>query len=205
MKRWMKYVKPYWKYFLFGPLCMIIEVIGEVLMPKCLSMVINNAIEYGWSYPTKIALLMVLIALTMMAGGVGGAYYGAKASVNFAADLRQDIYKKVISIFKETESVKDTVAETGLSKVKVQRILITEGLWCSRSSLEIGELYVQGLSTEEIAEKLHISPHTVKRHIENMLSKTGYKNRIDLAVNAKAMGLVVHEDDRMENRPQKGS
>ena len=33
----------------------------------------------------------------MMAGGVGGAYFGAKASVNFATDLRSDIFKKVQS------------------------------------------------------------------------------------------------------------
>ena len=39
-----------------------------------------------------------------------------------------------------------------------------------------------------------ISSETVKRHIENLLSKTGYKNRIDLAVNAKMTGLVVHDD-----------
>lgn len=31
----------------------------------------------------------------MMAGGVGGAYFGAKASVNFAADLRKDLFGKV--------------------------------------------------------------------------------------------------------------
>ena len=30
-----------------------------------------------------------------------------------------------------------------------------------------------------------------------------YRNRIDLAVNAKALGVVVHEDDRTENRPPK--
>ena len=94
-KRWGKYIKPYKKFFILGPLCMIVEVIGEVLMPKCLSLVINNAAEHGWSYSTLIALLMTFIALCMMAGGVGGAYYGAKASVNFAADLRQDIYAKV--------------------------------------------------------------------------------------------------------------
>jgi two-component system vancomycin resistance associated response regulator VraR len=35
----------------------------------------------------------------------------------------------------------------------------------------------------------------VKRHIENLLAKTGYKNRIDLAVNARLLGLVVHEDE----------
>ena len=51
-------------------------------------------------------------------------------------------------------------------------------------------------TNEEIAETLGISEYTVKRHIQNMLEKTGYKNRIDLAVNAKTIGLVVHDEDR---------
>ena len=74
----------------------------------------------------------------------------------------------------------------------------------SERELEVLREVTRNLTNEEIAEKLSISPHTVKRHIENMLMKTGYKNRIDLAVNAKALGLVVHEDDRTENRPPKG-
>ena len=109
MKRWFKYVKPYLPYFILGPLCMIVEVIGEVLMPKLLSVVINRgqarlnpemAAEYGVEPLTVwgsigIAGLMILLAVLMMAGGVGGAYFGAKASVNFATDLRKDIYTKV--------------------------------------------------------------------------------------------------------------
>ena len=55
-------------------------------------------------------------------------------------------------------------------------------------------------TNEEIALRLHISANTVRTHIQHMLEKTGYKNRIELAVNAKAMGLVVHEDDRIGNR-----
>lgn len=51
-------------------------------------------------------------------------------------------------------------------------------------------------TNEEIAEKYGISLNTVKRHIQNMLNKTGYRNRLELAVDAKALGLVVHEDDR---------
>ena len=51
-------------------------------------------------------------------------------------------------------------------------------------------------SNEEIAEKLNISLNTVKRHIQNMLNKTGYKNRLELAIKAKSLGLVVHDDDR---------
>ena len=92
---WAKYAKPYLPYFIIGPLCMVVEVIGEVLMPFCLSRVINGAAEHGWTYAVSNAGLMVIIAVLMMAGGVGGAYFGAKASVNFAADLRSDIYARV--------------------------------------------------------------------------------------------------------------
>ncbi|MCQ2770668.1 MAG: ABC transporter ATP-binding protein/permease [Clostridia bacterium] len=95
MKTWSKYIKPYLRYFILGPLCMIVEVIGEVLMPQCLAAMITNAATNGWLYAIKVSGLMVLIALTMMAGGIGGAYFGTRASVNFAADLRLDIYKKV--------------------------------------------------------------------------------------------------------------
>ena len=127
MKRWLKYVKPYLPYFILGPLCMIIEVVGEVLMPKYLAQIINFGTAYQalrafkmpvyngtWStltlpeeigdlMPTSIIFMIcvcgmiVLTALLMMAGGVGGAYFGAKAAVFFASDIRRDVYAKVQS------------------------------------------------------------------------------------------------------------
>ena len=111
--RWFKYVKPYLPWFIIGPLLMIVEVIGEVLMPKLLAYIIDFGVKHDmedapewltWLYETlgtdsalvvALAVGMVLTALLMMIGGVGGAYFGAKASVNFAADLRADIYRKV--------------------------------------------------------------------------------------------------------------
>ena len=97
MKQWMKYVKPYLKYFILGPFCMIVEVIGEILMPLFIAIVINGYEDGSLSVGSSVgtAGLMILTALLMMAGGVGGAYFGAKASVNFAADLRSDIFKRV--------------------------------------------------------------------------------------------------------------
>lgn len=97
MKRWFKYVKPYLPFFILGPLCMIVEVIGEVLMPRFLSMIINGAEKNGWWYSILVMGGMILTAVLMMLGGVGGAYFGSKASVNFGADLRTDVYKKVQS------------------------------------------------------------------------------------------------------------
>ncbi len=97
MKQWFKYVKPYLPYFIIGPLCMIVEVIGEVLMPFMLSTVINAGEDGTLTVEKSIwtAVGMIGIAVFMMIGGVGGAYFGAKASVNFAADLRSDVYGKV--------------------------------------------------------------------------------------------------------------
>ena len=66
----------------------------------------------------------------------------------------------------------------------------------SDRELEVLRELTRNLTNEEIAEELHLSPHTVKRHIENMMKKTGFKSRVDLAVNAKTIGLVVHEGDR---------
>ena len=97
MKRWIKYAAPYKKFFILGPLCMIIEVIGEALMPKLMSTVINGYDIGSLTIERSIitALLMILLAIMMLLGGVGGAYFGAKASVNFAADIRKDTYKKI--------------------------------------------------------------------------------------------------------------
>ena len=66
----------------------------------------------------------------------------------------------------------------------------------SERELEILRELTTNRSNEEIAERYCISVNTVKRHIQNMLVKTGYTNRLELAVNAKALGLVVHDDDR---------
>ena len=94
--KWSKYVKPYWKYFVLGPLCMIIEVLGEVLMPLWYSRILNIGVEnHDVGFVILTCALMVLTALFMMGGGVGGAWYGSKAAVNFAGDLRRDVFEKV--------------------------------------------------------------------------------------------------------------
>ena len=76
---------------------MIVEVVGEIFMPMFLGRIINGATD-GTLTPAKsmgIAGLMILTALLMMAGGVGGSYFGAKASVFYSNDIRRDAYRKV--------------------------------------------------------------------------------------------------------------
>ncbi len=97
MKRWYKYIKPYISSFILGPLGMIIEVIGEMIMPLLLGLLIDGANEGTLTVGKSIGIAagLVVVVLFMMSGGVAGAYFGSKASVNFAADLRKDVYGKI--------------------------------------------------------------------------------------------------------------
>ena len=62
--------------------------------------------------------------------------------------------------------------------------------------LDVLRELTSSLTNDEIAERLHISPNTVKRHIQNILEKTGFDSRLELAMNAKFLGLVVSDEHR---------
>lgn len=96
MKRYKTYIQPYLSAFLIGPLLMITEVIGEIMLPKMMSLIINYGVaRKDNGYILMMGAAMVVTALIMAAGGIGGAYFSAKASICFTSDLRQDLFAKV--------------------------------------------------------------------------------------------------------------
>lgn len=102
MKQYKKYIIPYKSAFILGPIFMIVEVLGEIILPKLMSMIINygcgqdvTVAAKGPAYIIGIGAAMIGTALLMMMGGVLGAYFAVKASVNFAGDLRRDVFAKV--------------------------------------------------------------------------------------------------------------
>jgi DNA-binding NarL/FixJ family response regulator len=56
--------------------------------------------------------------------------------------------------------------------------------------LDVIKLIAEGLTSEEIAEALIISPKTVERHRANILEKLGMRNRVELTRYAIRRGLV---------------
>ncbi len=66
--------------------------------------------------------------------------------------------------------------------------------------LEILRELTSNMTNEEIADKLDISTNTVKRHLQNIMEKTGFESRLDLAMHAKSLGLVVSDSDRLGNK-----
>ena len=79
MKQYAKYIKPYLFSFIVGPLLMITEVIGEVLLPYFMSRIINEGVaQRNISYIIFMGCTMIVTAFLMMIGGIGGAYYNYK-------------------------------------------------------------------------------------------------------------------------------
>lgn len=96
MKRYVKYVRPYWKYFVLTPILMLTEVVGEVVLPALMAQIINvGAAQHNIPYIVGVGTVMLITALLMMAGGIGGAYFAAKSAISFSADLRSDVFLKV--------------------------------------------------------------------------------------------------------------
>ena len=103
-----KYIKPNLLFFTLGPVLMLTEVAGEVIMPRLMasSLKFGVSAEYGavevfgreWSgipYIILIGISMVLTALLMLVGGVGGNYCATRAGTGFAAGLRKDIFYRI--------------------------------------------------------------------------------------------------------------
>ena len=60
----------------------------------------------------------------------------------------------------------------------------------SEREKEVLELIADGLSNEEITEKLFISKNTVKNHVASIISKLSVKDRTQVAVFALKHNLL---------------
>ncbi len=91
-------VKEFKKDSLITPVCMILEVIMEMLIPLLMAAIIDNGVEKGdmnYIYKTGAAM-MVLAALGLLAGMMG-AKYGASASTGLAKNLRIAMFDNIQS------------------------------------------------------------------------------------------------------------
>ena len=128
MKRYGTYIKPYLGAFILGPLLMLTEVAGEIMLPKLMSMIINNGVaQRNVQYILSVGGLMILATLIRAIGGIGGAYFSVKAAVSFTSDLRDDLFSKVQEFsFKNIDSYSTGSLVTRLTNdiQQVQNVLM---------------------------------------------------------------------------------
>ena len=75
------------------------------------------------------------------------------------------------------------------------RIGLTTNRKFTNSELKVLRPLVEGYSYEEIGEKLGIKGTTVRYHVNNMRQKTGYKNKLRLAIAVANSKLIIPGDD----------
>ena len=95
LKKLLPYIKPYTLFAILGPLLMCIEVSMDLLQPMIMQHIIDDGVANNDStYVIKLGLLMLVTSIIGLIGGVGSSIYSTKAAVNFAADIRRDVFKK---------------------------------------------------------------------------------------------------------------
>ncbi|MGB2870635.1 ABC transporter ATP-binding protein [Psychrobacillus psychrotolerans] len=90
----LPYVKPYMLFAILAPMFMCIEVAMDLLSPTIMQHIIDNGIANDdTAYVIKLGVLMLVTAVVGLIGGVGCTIYSTRAAVNFAADIRKDVFK----------------------------------------------------------------------------------------------------------------
>lgn len=96
--------------------------------------------------------------------------------------IKEEQYQNIIKVYLQTGSVKETAERLKTYPIKVRRVLITEGLWSSRTSEAIGTLWNQGMTVEKIAEELCLSEKNIQSYLPYTRGQYGGENRSDTAV-----------------------
>jgi len=80
------------------PICMIVEVIMETLIPLLMASIIDDGIYAGnKQHIFIIGGIMIVMAVISLLAGFGGGKFGARASGGFARNLREAMFRKIQS------------------------------------------------------------------------------------------------------------
>jgi NarL family two-component system response regulator LiaR len=119
---------------------------------------------------------------SLEAGAVG--YFTKNAEIDELANAIRATYAGQMILAPE--------ATTALMEAQTKSTGLGQDL--STRELEVLALLVEGLSNREIAQRLAISPATVKHHVSACLSKLGASNRAQAAVMAVELQLVFRKN-----------
>jgi two-component system nitrate/nitrite response regulator NarL len=112
---------------------------------------------------------------------------GARAVLLHNTSLRR-IHTTLFAVAEGLFIVDDDIAEQVVPNIR-GRVELIEPL--TSRELEVVQLLSGGLSNKEIAQRLAITDHTVKFHLNGVLRKLGVASRTEAVVRAARLGLVT--------------
>lgn len=89
-------IKEYKKVSILTPICMVLEVLMETIIPLLMASIIDDGVNKGdMNHIVGVGLWMVLTAALSLTAGVLGGVFGAKASTGFARNLRKGMFENI--------------------------------------------------------------------------------------------------------------
>ena len=95
--------------------------------------------------------------------------------------------EKLIDVIEETMAGEHIFPD----KTPSVKLGLADSSELTAKEIEVLRLVCEGLEYSEIAERMHISQRTVKFHISNILSKTGYANKTRLAIAVTNKNFII--------------
>ena len=96
VKTILSQVKEYKRVSILTPVCMLGEVIMEMIIPLLMASIIDKGVSAGDIHHIKVTgLIMLLMAAISLTLGILSARFGAQASAGLAKNLRQAMFEKV--------------------------------------------------------------------------------------------------------------
>lgn len=132
-----KYIKPYMWFAIIAPLMMVFEVAMDLVQPMIFQHIIDDGIANNdTAYILKMFGWNILAAIGGLIGGVGCGIYASKTAVNFASDVRADLYE-TITYFSNSSKDKFTLG-------KLITNLTTDMEMIQRALLMLLKVFVRG-------------------------------------------------------------
>ena len=96
MKELLKFLKPYTKESILGPLFKLTEATFELFVPLVVASIVTSGIEKGNNaHILKMGGLLILLAAVGLACAITAQFFAAKAATGFAAGLREAIFANI--------------------------------------------------------------------------------------------------------------
>ena len=156
-------------------------VIMDVLIPGSMS---------GLGAAEKIKAIKPDVKIIVVTSMPELSYERKAREIGVEGFWQKEVQEQPIQEIMDRVMAGETVYPSEQVEVPIGNAMSTE--FTEREADVLKEL-VTGASNKEIAGKLNMGESTVKMHITNMLQKSGYHSRLELALMARHYGIAINE------------
>lgn len=144
----------------------------------------KDGIEAAAEIKAEFPDIKIIIVTSMVEVGYLKRAREAKADSFWYKDISPE---KLIDVIEETMAGEHIFPD----KTPSVKLGLADSSELTAKEIEVLRLVCEGLEYSEIAERMHISQRTVKFHISNILSKTGYANKTRLAIAVTNKNFII--------------